>query len=161
MPPQRGTLSSDPAYSESGLTSWARATGRGRRAELCQGGLRFAFYGRVSTEEHQDPVTNGKPAYRCRHGHASSARPDSARPKNTCVREDQILPHLSAMAILLAGNSHDIRPARRGEQRITPPGDTASLIDELRERGLTLTYDPQHRTLRADTQDPVAITIGR
>jgi len=105
--------------------------------------------------------SNGKPAYRCRHGHASSARPDSARPKNTCVREDQILPHLSAMAILLAGNSHDSRPARRGEQRITPPGDTASLIDELRERGLTLTYDPQHRTLRADTQDPVAITIGR
>jgi hypothetical protein len=65
------------------------------------------------------------------------------------------------MAILLAGNSHDTRPARRGEQRITPPTDTASLIDKLRERGLTLTYDPQHRTLRTDTQDPIAIASGR
>ncbi|HUZ22760.1 MAG TPA: recombinase family protein [Streptosporangiaceae bacterium] len=58
MPPQRGTLASDPASGESGLASWARATGRGRRAEPCRGGLRFAFYGRVSTEDHQDPVTS-------------------------------------------------------------------------------------------------------
>jgi DNA invertase Pin-like site-specific DNA recombinase len=56
MPPQRGILSSDPASSASGLTSWARATGRGRRAEPCAGGLLFAFYGRVSTEDHQDLV---------------------------------------------------------------------------------------------------------
>ena len=64
------------------------------------------------------------------------------------------------MAILLAGNGQDIRPAWRGEQRITPPSETASLIDQIRESGLTLTYDPQHRTLRTDTEDPIAITVG-
>ena len=46
--------------------------------------------------------SNGKPAYRCRHGHTSSTRPDPGRPENTYVREDQILPHLAAIAILLA-----------------------------------------------------------
>ena len=46
--------------------------------------------------------SNGKPAYRCRHGHTSAARPEPGRPKNTYVREDQILPHLAAVAILLA-----------------------------------------------------------
>ncbi len=44
-----------PVSGESGLASWARATGRGRRAEPRAGGLRFAFYGRVSTEDHQEP----------------------------------------------------------------------------------------------------------
>ena len=36
--------------------------------------------------------SNGKPAYRCRHGYTSAARPEPGRPKNTYVREDQILP---------------------------------------------------------------------
>lgn len=40
-----------------GLVGWA--TGRARRpARLVAGGLRFAFYWRVSTEDHQDPVTS-------------------------------------------------------------------------------------------------------
>ena len=47
--------------------------------------------------------SNGRPAYRCRHGYSSATVPDPARPKNTYVREDQILPHLAALAILLAG----------------------------------------------------------
>jgi site-specific DNA recombinase len=47
--------------------------------------------------------SNGKPAYRCRHGYSSATGPDPDRPKNTYVREDQILPHLAAIAILLAG----------------------------------------------------------
>ncbi|HCU91703.1 MAG TPA: hypothetical protein DHU96_02655 [Actinobacteria bacterium] len=41
-----------------GLASWAECTGRGRAAGHERGGLRFAFYGRVSTEDHQDPVTS-------------------------------------------------------------------------------------------------------
>ena len=47
--------------------------------------------------------SNGRPAYRCRHGYTSAAGPDPVRPRNTYVREDQILPHLAALAILLAG----------------------------------------------------------
>jgi site-specific DNA recombinase len=53
--------------------------------------------------------SNGKPAYRCRHGYTSAARPRPGRPANTYVREDQIMPHLAAIAILLVG----------------PPGETS------------------------------------
>src|SRR6201996_2387299 len=49
--------------------------------------------------------SNGKPAYRCRHGYTSATHPDPGRPTNASIREDQILPHLphlAALAILLA-----------------------------------------------------------
>ncbi|HUY52477.1 MAG TPA: recombinase family protein [Streptosporangiaceae bacterium] len=58
MPAHQEGLSAHPGADGGGLDSWARATGRGRWAEPCQGGLRSAFYGRVSTEDHQDPVTS-------------------------------------------------------------------------------------------------------
>ena len=41
--------------------------------------------------------SNGKPAYRCRHGHTSAMAPDPARPKNTYIREERLLPHLPAL----------------------------------------------------------------
>ena len=40
------------------LASWAERSGRRRAAEPARGELRFAFYGRVSTEDYQDPVTS-------------------------------------------------------------------------------------------------------
>ena len=40
------------------LASWAQQSGRRRAERLSQGALRFAFYGRVSTEDYQDPVTS-------------------------------------------------------------------------------------------------------
>lgn len=40
------------------LALWAERSGRRVVAERRPGGLRFAFYGRVSTEDHQDPVTS-------------------------------------------------------------------------------------------------------
>jgi DNA invertase Pin-like site-specific DNA recombinase len=40
------------------LAIWAERTGRRRATGRERGGLRFAFYGRVSTEDHQDPVTS-------------------------------------------------------------------------------------------------------
>jgi hypothetical protein len=40
------------------LLDWAERSGRRRVAEPRRGGLRFAFYGRVSTEDHQDPVSS-------------------------------------------------------------------------------------------------------
>ena len=42
--------------------------------------------------------SNGKPAYRCRHGYTSATRPSPDRPKNAYIREDQILPGLAALA---------------------------------------------------------------
>src|SRR6266705_4993447 len=43
---------------EDALASWAERSGRRRAAQPSRGGLRFAFYGRVSTEDWQDPVTS-------------------------------------------------------------------------------------------------------
>jgi len=40
------------------LEAWAERAGRRRAARHGLGGLRFAFYGRVSTEDWQDPVTS-------------------------------------------------------------------------------------------------------
>jgi hypothetical protein len=96
--------------------------------------------------------SNGRPAYRCRHGYTSATRPDRTRAKNAYVREDQITPHLAALAILLAQGHVD---------GVTGPAQGADLIDHLRCSGRMLTYDPQHRTLRADTEDAVAVTVGR
>ena len=104
--------------------------------------------------------SNGKPAYRCRHGHTSAASPDPGRPKTTYVREDQILPHLAALAILHDGHEHPAGDPDQASQ-VTGPARAAELIDYLRSSGHTLTYDPQHRTLRTDTSDAVAVTVGR
>jgi site-specific DNA recombinase len=103
--------------------------------------------------------SNGKPAYRCRHGHTSAAGPDPGRPKTAYVREDQILPHLAALAILLA--APDRAPARgnRSLVQVTGPAATAALIDRLRADGVVLTYDPEDRTLRAG--DAPSVAIGR
>jgi len=38
--------------------------------------------------------SNGKAAYRCRHGRTSVTAPDPSRPKNTYIREDKLLPYL-------------------------------------------------------------------
>jgi hypothetical protein len=40
------------------LASWAEGLGRDRAGVRGRGCLRFAFYGRVSTEDWQDPVTS-------------------------------------------------------------------------------------------------------
>jgi site-specific DNA recombinase len=43
---------------DGGLAGWAERAGRRRAPGNDSGGLRFAFYGRVSTEDWQDPVTS-------------------------------------------------------------------------------------------------------
>ncbi len=102
--------------------------------------------------------SNGRPAYRCRHGYTSATGTDPGRPGNTYVREDQILPHLAAIAILLAGDS---RAQRNSTVEVTAPAQTADLIDQLRASGAVLTYDPETRTIRTDGHDPVAVNAGR
>ena len=41
-----------------GLVAWAARSGRPESRGPVRGGLRFVFYGRVSTEDWQDPVTS-------------------------------------------------------------------------------------------------------
>src|SRR5690348_12721816 len=101
--------------------------------------------------------SNGKPAYRCRHGYTSATSPDLARPGNTYVREDQILPHLAAVAILLGGGNQTLSGAA---MQVTAPGEAAVLIDQLRTAGITLTYDPDAQTIRTGDSDIAAVTIG-
>jgi hypothetical protein len=78
---------------------------------------------------------------------------------NVYVREDQIGPHLAALAILLAGQEYVPGHPSQASQ-ITSPAQAAALIDHLRSSGRTLTYDPQNRTLRADTDDAATVAVG-
>jgi hypothetical protein len=43
---------------DGGLVQWAQRAGHGQAVQYGRGGLRFVFYGRVSTEDWQDPVTS-------------------------------------------------------------------------------------------------------
>jgi site-specific DNA recombinase len=104
--------------------------------------------------------SNGKPAYRCRHGYSSAVVPGPARPGNAYVREEQVLPHLAAIAILLAGPARLSGPGSRGRAQLTGPDSTALLIDHLRAGGTVLTYDPDQRMLRAGGRDAPAVTLG-
>ena len=60
--------------------------------------------------------SNGRAAYRCRHGRTTASAPSLERPKNAYVREDRILPHLPAPAP--AG-----RISRRDPETAYPPGN--------------------------------------
>jgi hypothetical protein len=75
------------------------------------------------------------------------------------VREDKVLPHLAAIAILL--DAQALTPGRRsrGLAQVTGPAATAVLIDRLRADGVVLTYDPEDRTLRVG--DAPSVTIGK
>jgi site-specific DNA recombinase len=92
--------------------------------------------------------SNGKPAYRCRHGRTSAMAPDPARPKNTYIREDKLLPHLPAPHLLLT------TPATRARRRTRAGTDlrtaTAStVLTYLRTHEIALTWDPAATTLQA------------
>jgi site-specific DNA recombinase len=107
--------------------------------------------------------SNNHPAYRCRHGHSSAATPDPARPKNLYIREDRILPHLSALYTLLAGTEPAAGRRRRRIHRGADVYWAASdqdVIGYLRARQITLTYDPRTGTLQADTPEAVMTVIG-
>lgn len=45
--------------------------------------------------------------------------------------------------------------------QITSPDETAALIDRLRTAGITLTYDPDTRTIRTGDSVIAAVTVGR
>jgi site-specific DNA recombinase len=104
--------------------------------------------------------SNGKPAYRCRHGYTSATSPDPDRPKNVYVREDKILPRLAALAILHTGDQHTKHGHKQSDARVIAPVDAAGLIDRLRLTGVSLIYDPAAKALRTSTADALAVTVG-
>jgi len=107
--------------------------------------------------------SNGKAAYRCRHGHTSATRPDPCRAKNAYIREDRILPHLPSLHLLLTGAELATERRRRTRRGIDVRGQVSEekVIGYLRDRGITLTYDPAAGTLQAGTAGAAKTVIGK
>jgi site-specific DNA recombinase len=107
--------------------------------------------------------SNGKPAYRCRHGRTTASAPGPGQPKKAHVREDVIMARLPALHVLLTGVGGTEGQRRRRTRRGTDARCQATpedVIAYLRERELALTYDPAARTLHAGTGDaPMTITL--
>jgi site-specific DNA recombinase len=98
--------------------------------------------------------SNGKPAYRCRHGHTTASRPSPGRVRNAYIREDRILPHLPALHLHLTQPTapQRRRRTRRGldSRHKASPED---VIRYLRGQQITLTYDPASGALSAGTAE--------
>ena len=71
------------------------------------------------------------------------------------------MPHLAAIAILLAGPAATPARGNRGLAQLTGPDGTAALIDQLRADGTVLTYGPDDRTLRTSGHDALSVAIGK
>jgi hypothetical protein len=84
----------------------------------------------------------------------------SADATSRCNPEDQILPRLAALAILQAESSSCLRGTKQAIVQVTSPAQAAELIDRLRTDDIRLSYDPATRTLRMDTKDALAVSIG-
>jgi hypothetical protein len=95
--------------------------------------------------------SNGKPAYRCRHGRTTAMAPDPGRPKNAYVREDRILPQLPALHLFVTGapQATHARRRTRGGADIRPAASPQEVIGYLREHQVTLTWDPATATVQA------------
>jgi hypothetical protein len=108
--------------------------------------------------------SNGKPAYRCRHGHTSAAAPDPGRVKNAYVREDRILPHLPALYLLLTGaqaaGERRMRRTRHGAD-VRPAVSPEGAIEYLREHQIPLTWDPKAGTVQAGTTEAIKTVTGK
>ena len=93
--------------------------------------------------------SNGKAAYRCRHGRTSAMAPDPASPKNTYVREDKVLPHLAALHLLLTTPAVRARRRTRAGADVTGTASLGEVIGYLREHEITLTWNPAAATVQA------------
>jgi len=79
--------------------------------------------------------SNGKAAYRCRHGRTSAMAPGPSRPKNTYIREDKLLPHLPALHLFLATPATRARRRTRAGADVPGTVSPAEVIGYLREPG--------------------------
>jgi site-specific DNA recombinase len=131
-----------------GPAPYARLTAPQQRCYLLAGLLVCGGCGR----RMESAWSNGEPAYRCRHGRTTASRRGPGQPGNAYIREDRILPHLPALHLALT------QPAAGQRRRRTRRGLDAryqaspeDVIGYLRERRITLTYDPAASTLDAGT----------
>ena len=99
---------------------------------------------------------NDHPGYRCRHGHTSASSSRDAR-RLAYVREDRVLEHLAAVLIRLRMSQH---ADTTGRPMLEPATLTASeAITFLRHDAITLPYNPDAKTLTANTPEKETIAI--
>jgi len=123
--------------------------GPGKRRYMLAGLLACGMCGR----RMESAWSNGKPAYRCRHGRTTASAPSSGRPRNAYIREALIIPHLAALHLLLTEAPGGTR-RRRTRRGIDVRCRTAEeVICYLRQKQITLTYNPADGTLHAGTSD--------
>jgi len=104
--------------------------------------------------------SNGKPAYRCRHGRTSASLPDPDRPKNSYVREAKVLAELPTLE-MLPTRTHQARPSPAGRTRrrtrggvdLNASAPVAEIITQMREHQVTLTWNHDAATLRASVPE--------
>lgn len=87
-----------------------------------------------------------RPAYRCRHGHSSAAPRDPSSPRNSDVREDEIVPHLPALLVRMRAGG-------------LPPSPEEAL-EYLRAEAISLIFDADARTLTAATATGERVAIS-
>jgi site-specific DNA recombinase len=102
--------------------------------------------------------SNGKAAYRCCRGHTTASRRGPEQLKNAYIRQDRILPHLPALRLQLTepDGGQRRRRTRRGAD-VRYKASPEDVIGYLRERQITLTYDPVSGTLHAATAEAAQI----
>jgi len=158
-PAHPALVSEDDFIAAQGIRAAREDTDPGRQYRL-SGLLRCGICGR----RLESCWSNGRPAYRCRHGHSSASAPDPERPKNLYIREDRILPHLPALHLLLAGAGPAAgrrrRRTRRGADVTSPAASEEDVISYLYARQITLTYHPATGTLQADAPEDAKAVIG-
>jgi site-specific DNA recombinase len=104
--------------------------------------------------------SNGKAAYRCRHGRTSAMAPDPARPKNAYVREDKLLPHLAALHLLLTSPAVRARRRTRAGADVRSTVNPVEVIGYLRKHEITLTWNPAAAALQARaTETAKTVTV--
>jgi site-specific DNA recombinase len=107
--------------------------------------------------------SNGKAAYRCRHGHTSAAGPNSGRPKNAYVREDCALEHLPALHLLLT-RAELPRGRRRRTRRgvdVPPALSPQDAVRFFRESQIAVVYDQATGTLQAHNSETAKTIIKK
>jgi len=98
--------------------------------------------------------SNGRAAYRCRHGRTTASAPAPDRAPNAYVREDRVLGWLPALHLLLTGTPAPAARRRRTRRGIDVPpvADPEAAISYLRENEIPLTWDHAAASRQAGRQ---------